>query len=932
MYLKFNFLRKVCTFLSDNEISKWQIEIFVRGLSHLCTIVAAIILLFGVTFADMANAQNLLLNGNFNSPTAGSVTNGSTISGVAPTNWTTWSFANTPGNAWANRAIDANSYDGSFYMQVGSDEGITSGAGLYQIVPGAPGYTYTLSVESAVQNWWWPEGEMRIFFLNSSTNILAESVSDLTTAITANAQGLPWQAYTLTAVSPPGTAYVKVEFASESYSENYGIEYAGTVFFDNAVLTSAPSAANYIPPIRIMPLGDSITWGQTAPVSSPGGYRLPLYQLLTADGFNVQMVGTVWANGALNLPQENHEGWQGYRIDQIASSFSSWVNSVPSPDVILLLIGTNDYGQGYNTSTTTNRLDQLIELIATNLPNTKLVVSSVLPRTDNVSINNAIQTTFNPYIPGIVAAHVARGEQVYFIDLASVLGASGLGTDGLHPNQLGYNIMGTNWFNVITNLTTPYGATNPPVVSRVTINQNLTNVILTFSKPVSLSAANPLNYAASGGLSINSATLEPSAQRDVTLVTSPQTPGSLYTLTINNVQDTTPSHTAVAPGTTAQFRAISFAAGPATQLIWSTQPGLATNGLSFAQQPILQTADASGNPSISGLPASLIVSVAHTAGGGALLGATNYDIGTAAGNGLVVFSNLQINAAGVSNQLTAAIVAAPAVSRLQNGALNIPNSTAAPTNWTIWTFGGGYANHEIVSPATNSLGTNLLGNYDGTYQITCGAANTSGGGGFYQMLAASAGAVYTLSVSSGVQNWWWPSGEMRLFFFDANTNGLATNILSVTTGISAYDVGKPYQPYQFSATAPVGTTQAKVEFAGYGGGSVWFDNAVLTESNALPAIVSVSTTPFTVYSTVDATQTNYIAGVAGNGNGTFTLNFVGVVGGQYCIQTATNLAPPIDWEVLVGSTNTVTNTNGVWSCTVTNTDAQRFYRSAVVFP
>jgi lysophospholipase L1-like esterase len=888
------------------------------------------LMFFSVMLADMANAQNLLLNGGFNLPTIGSVTNGSTITGVAPTNWTTWTFATTAGNAWANRAIDTSSFDGSFYMQIGSDEGITSGGGVYQIVPGSPATAYTLSVESAAQNWWWPEGEMRIFFMDSSSNILSESVSDLTTAITANAQGLPWNNFTLTATSPPGTAYVKVEFASESYSENYGVEYAGTVFFDNAVLTSAPSSATYIPSVRIMPLGDSITWGQTAPVSSPGGYRLPLYQLLAADGFNAQFVGTVWANGALNLPQENHEGWQGYRIDQIASSFMSWVNSVPSPDVILLLIGTNDYGQGYDTANATNRLDQLIELIATNLPNTKLVVSSVVLRTDNPSINTAIQTTFNPAIPGIVAAHAARGEQVYFANLAAVVGSSDLGTDGLHPNQSGYNKMATNWFNVVTNIITPYGTTNPPVVTHVAVSQSLSNVVLTFSKPVSTSAINSANYTANGGLSVYSATLEPSAQRTVTLVTSPQTPGSPYTLTINNVQDATPGHTAIASGTTVQFHAASVitnAAGTATQLIWSTQPGLATNGLPFSQQPILQTADASGTASTVGVPPSLLVSVAHTAGAGVLSGVTSFDIGTAAGNGDVTFSNLQISTAGAANQLTASIPTMLATSRLANGNFNSPGSVAAPTGWTPWSFGGGYANHEIVSPAPS-----VLGNYDGTYQMTCGAANTTGGGGCYQFLSAGAGLVYTLSVSSGAQNWWFPSGEIRLFFFDANTNGLATNILSVTTGISAYDVGKPYQQYQFSAVAPAGTTQAKVEFVGYGGGSVWFDNAVLTESNAVLASASAATTPFAVYPAINAAQTNYITGVVNNGDGTFTINFAGVTGGQYYVQTTTNLAPPINWKVLAGSTNSVINPGGTWTCTITNGGSRRFYRSVAVIP
>src|SRR5882757_6619760 len=105
----------------------------------------------------------------------------------------------------------------------------------------------------------------------------------------------------------------------------------------------------------------------------------------------------------------------------------------------------------------------------------------------------------------------------------------------------------------------------------------------------------------------------------------------------------------------ASILVLSNTNGPATQLIWSTQPGLATNGVPFGQQPLLQTADALGNPSTSGLPSSLIVTVAQSAGPGQLLGTTNFNIGTSGSNGVVHFANLQINSAGINNQLMASV-------------------------------------------------------------------------------------------------------------------------------------------------------------------------------------------------------------------------------------------------------------------------------------
>src|SRR5437879_7205666 len=67
------------------------------------------------------------------------------------------------------------------------------------------------------------------------------------------------------------------------------------------------------PQIRILPLGDSITHGWIV----PGGYRLPLYQLLTNAGYNVDFTGTQTDNGAPGLPDPDHEGHPGWTIRQI---------------------------------------------------------------------------------------------------------------------------------------------------------------------------------------------------------------------------------------------------------------------------------------------------------------------------------------------------------------------------------------------------------------------------------------------------------------------------------------------------------------------------------------------------------------------------------------------------------------------------------------
>jgi hypothetical protein len=172
---------------------------------------------------------------------------------------------------------------------------------------------------------------------------------------------------------------------------------------------------------------------------------------------------------------------------------------------------------------------------------------------------------------------------------------------------------------------------------------------------------------------------------------------------------------------------------------------------------------------------------------------------------------------------------ASAQNLLVNGDFNDPASIAAPTGWSTWntdTGGqGAYENHELL---TSTLGGNA-GIYDGTYQMTLGNYITgSTWEGVYQVVAGTAGLTYNLSVDAGAQAWWWPNGYINLDFLDASNTQLGQAQIITTASITGYDIGVVYQNFSESAVAPVGTTQVKVELEEYGGGSAWFDNAVLT--------------------------------------------------------------------------------------------------------
>lgn len=171
--------------------------------------------------ATLAHAQNLLSNGDFNLPN----------STAAPDGWSTWSY----NGGWANHQIDGSSDDGSLYMACGGAG--SAGGGVYQIVPGTAGFTYTLAVDGGAQAWWRPQGEMRLFFLDASSATL-DSASPIIVWPGSNDTGLPWAHYTLSLTAPAGTTQVKVEFAMNG---NDG----GTVWFDNALLTAVPEPGTF---------------------------------------------------------------------------------------------------------------------------------------------------------------------------------------------------------------------------------------------------------------------------------------------------------------------------------------------------------------------------------------------------------------------------------------------------------------------------------------------------------------------------------------------------------------------------------------------------------------------------------------------------------------------------------------------------------------
>ena len=193
-----------------------------------------------------------------------------------------------------------------------------------------------------------------------------------------------------------------------------------------------PRAAAAAPAsLRVLPLGDSITWG----IGSPSGnsYRGFLANQLTSQGHALDFVGS-GRNGPMADP--DNEGHSGWRIDQIAAVTDATLARY-RPNLVTLEIGTNDLNQNYQVATAADRLGALIDQITRGAPDATVLVGSLIVSTSPTE--EASRPAFNQRIPGIVQAAQAAGRHVRLVDMGAV--TAGDLSDSLHPNDNGFEKM-----------------------------------------------------------------------------------------------------------------------------------------------------------------------------------------------------------------------------------------------------------------------------------------------------------------------------------------------------------------------------------------------------------------------------------------------------------------------------------------------------------
>ncbi len=225
--------------------------------------------------------------------------------------------------------------------------------------------------------------------------------------------------------------------------------------------------------LRIMPLGDSNTGIDKSLFPSPpydysqpafqnlNKYRQALFNLLTADGYQADFVGTqhTGQSGLADWDNEAHAGW---RTDEVlrgpggdgVGGLGDWLGQLAAagelPDIVLVMLGTNDVLEGavYRRNAADN-LRAILSLLADRLPSAAIFLATIPPITFSDPKWNGYAVALNAKMPNIVAEQVAFGHNVILADVNSALGPADVSEDHIHLNATGLDKVGQVWRDAI---------------------------------------------------------------------------------------------------------------------------------------------------------------------------------------------------------------------------------------------------------------------------------------------------------------------------------------------------------------------------------------------------------------------------------------------------------------------------------------------------
>ena len=216
-------------------------------------------------------------------------------------------------------------------------------------------------------------------------------------------------------------------------------------------------------PLRIMPVGDSITQGGGGTPTTVG-YRYDLYQTMTDAGADVDYVGSgdkLFNNNtpsAAEYPNyftsfdRDHEGHWGWTAATVNNNFAGYLNGLgPNvPDVVLIHLGTNDLRQTQHSlsqriTNAINGIDGIIDKTRAANSDARFYIATI----DDAFSHNFVgqyNSALSVYAQGKTTTQSAVG----IVDLVgNGYNISTMTYDGTHMNRAGEQFTAEQFYNAL---------------------------------------------------------------------------------------------------------------------------------------------------------------------------------------------------------------------------------------------------------------------------------------------------------------------------------------------------------------------------------------------------------------------------------------------------------------------------------------------------
>ncbi|MCP3768365.1 MULTISPECIES: cellulose binding domain-containing protein [unclassified Streptomyces] len=208
------------------------------------------------------------------------------------------------------------------------------------------------------------------------------------------------------------------------------------------------NAAPYATPVRVMPLGDSIT-------GSPGCWRALLWnRLVDAGHTDIDFVGTLPGQGCGVAYDGDNEGHGGELVTRLADQgLLPGRLAATRPDIVVMHFGTNDVWSSVSPDRILAAYTELVSQMRAANPDIRLLVAQIIPMNPAGCTGCAQRVVdFNARIPGWAAATSTTRSPVTVVDQWTGFDTATDTYDGVHPGDAGNEKIAARWYPALADV------------------------------------------------------------------------------------------------------------------------------------------------------------------------------------------------------------------------------------------------------------------------------------------------------------------------------------------------------------------------------------------------------------------------------------------------------------------------------------------------